>query len=623
MDTEPSGKTSFWWNEDIGSVWKTLSERHALARLIAVRVLYGMLAGVVLGPVAAWVIQLLTRGGGGHLVSNFDLAGFFLSLQGLVFLALSGTFALAVFFFEQSGMIIVVRSSLAGGRLPGLIEVLWMQKTHFPRLLRLGVFYFLAAMFVALPVLIVAGVCYLTLLSDRDINYYISVQPPVFWKAVVLTSAAGLITLSGLLWMYLRWFLALPILLFERVGVRESVYLSRERSAGRALVFGMEMLVLVLMVFLSMWLMSFVLEVIDKIFFERFANQIQVLVIGGSLILVLRFILAAVITFMGFSAQCILITRHFLASSASSPVSINLAEVDGQFNFFGLQNPRSFLWIGVSVIFAASLYVGWSLVEDVKMDRSVAVTAHRGSSVDAPENTLSALRLAMEEGADFAEIDIQINADGELVMIHDSELMRVSGLDLKVTDMTREQRLKLDVGEWFSEKFKGEPLPTLDEVIDLVRGKMKLNIELKFGPDRKGLNHGVGDLIQEKKYASECVVTSLDYEGLKEFKALAPEVLTGLIVTSAVGDISRAEVDFLSLNASQVNRSMLSAAEAQGKEVHVWTVNDPVQMQIMIDLGVDNILTDTPKVLVDILKQRAELSNAELLILQLRSRLVN
>ena len=618
-----SEKFSPCWKGDARMVWQTLTERHALTRLIAVRILYAMLAGVVLGPSAAWVIQMLTKSGGDNVVSNFDLATFFLSPQGLLFLALSGTFALAVFFFEQSGMVLVARSSLAGGRLPRLMEVLWVQKKHFPRLMRLGLFYFLSGLVVSLPVLIVGGICYLTMLSDRDINYYISVKPPVFWQAVALTSIAGIVTAGGLLWMYLRWFMALPILLFEGVGVRESIRRSSARSKGGALTFGVEVLGLVALGFLLVLVMSLILEGVDKIFFDVYANQIQIVVIGGTLILVTHFALTTVITFLGFSAQCILISQHYLETASPDADPIDFEEADGHFGFFSLSSARSVLWAGVIAGLVISLYVGWSMLEDVKADRKIEVTAHRGSSLDAPENTLSALRLAIEEGADYAEIDIQINADDELVMIHDSELMRVSGLDLKVSEMTREQRLQLDVGAWFSEEFEGEPLPTLDEVIELVRGKMKLNIELKFGPNREGLNRGVAELIREKKYENECVVTSLDYAGLRAFKALAPEVTTGLIVTSAIGDITRAEAEFLSLNAGQVTRSMLSAAEAQGKPVHVWTVNDPAQMHTMIDLGVDNILTDTPKVLGEILEQRAELSNTERLILQLRSRLAN
>ncbi|NOX99734.1 MAG: hypothetical protein GXP30_08410, partial [Verrucomicrobia bacterium] len=554
-------KISQQWNEDARVVGQTLSERHALARLIAVRILYAMLAGLVFTPITAWMVQWLTKSGGSSVVSNFDLATFFLSFRGLLFLALSGTFALAVFFFEQSGMILVARSALSGGRLPKLMEVIWLQKKQFPRLLRLGLFYFLAAVVVALPVLIVGGICFFTMLSDRDINYYLSVKPPVFWKAITITSLGAIVTAAGLLWMYLRWFLALPILLFEGTGVRESIRRSRERTAGRVWLFGVEMLALSALGFLLVLVMTLVLKGIDKLFFEVYANQIQMVVIGGALLLITHFIITTAITFLGFSAQGILISQHYLRSASVDAEPIDLAESDRHFGFFGMHSARSVVWTVLVVGLVVSLFAAWSMVEEVKIERIVEVTAHRGSSVEAPENTLSALRLAMEEQADYAEIDIQISGDGELVMIHDSELMRVSGLNLKVADMTREQRLKLDVGKWFSDKFSGEPLPTLDEVIDLVRGKMKLNIELKFGPDREGLNRGVADLIQNKKYQNECVVTSLDYEGLKAFKTLAPEVTTGLIVTSAVGDITRAEADFLSLNAAQVTRSMLSAAE--------------------------------------------------------------
>ncbi|MFK5920869.1 MAG: glycerophosphodiester phosphodiesterase family protein [Verrucomicrobiota bacterium] len=623
MDAEKTELIIRGWKQDVRVVWDALAQRHVLARLVAVRIMYGMLAGLVLGPLAAGAIQWLTKSGGGEVISNFDLSAFFLSFQGMAFLVLTVTFALTVFFFEQSGMIIISRASLVGGRLPRLMEVLWIEKNQFPRLLRLGLLYFLAALLVALPLLIVAGICYLTMLSDRDINYYLSVKPPVFWRAVIYTSLAGLITLVGLLWIYLRWFLALPILLFEGVGVRKSICQSSARSAGRTWQFALEVLGVAVGSFALMGVSALLLKGIDKFFLGFYGEKIQMVVIGGALILVIHFVLTSVITFIAFSAQCLFISRHYLQTAPAESEPIAGGVVSEDFSFLGLKKSSQILWLGLLAFFSASLLVGWGLLEDANTDRQVAVTAHRGSSVDAPENTLSALRLAIGEGADFAEIDIQINADDELVMIHDSELKRVSGVDLKVADMTREQRLELDVGAWFSAEFKGEPLPTLDEVIDLVRGKMKLNIELKFGPDREGLNRAVADLIKAKKYADECVVTSLDYPGLKDFKLLAPEVATGLIVTSAVGDVTRAETDFLSLNASQVTRSMVAAAEAQGKEVHVWTVNDPIQMQMMIELGVDNILTDTPKVLVDILKQREELTNTELLILQLRSRLAN
>ncbi len=111
MDAEKTGLIIRSWKQDVRVVWNTLAQRHVLARLVAVRIMYGMLAGLVLGPLAAGAIQWLTKSGGGEVISNFDLSAFFLSFQGMAFLVLTMTFALTVFFFEQSGMIIISRAS--------------------------------------------------------------------------------------------------------------------------------------------------------------------------------------------------------------------------------------------------------------------------------------------------------------------------------------------------------------------------------------------------------------------------------------------------------------------------------------------------------------------------------
>src|SRR5262249_28320691 len=146
----------------------------------------------------------------------------------------------------------------------------------------------------------------------------------------------------------------------------------------------------------------------------------------------------------------------------------------------------------------------------------VRVTAHRGDARAAPENTLSAMRKAIESGADYAEMDVQLTADGEAVLLHDRDLMRVAGVPRRLDEVSFAEVRQLDVGSWFDPAFSGERVPTLAEVIDLCRGRIRLNIELKvFGPDRR-LAQKVADVVREQHLESDCLVTSLDYEALVE-----------------------------------------------------------------------------------------------------------
>jgi len=158
------------------------------------------------------------------------------------------------------------------------------------------------------------------------------------------------------------------------------------------------------------------------------------------------------------------------------------------------------------------------IIDDIDFDHRVAVTAHRGSSKLAPENTLSAVRRAIEDGADFAEIDVQETADGVVVLFHDTDLMRIAGLKKNIWQVTYPEIKSLDVGSWFSKDYIGERIPTLVETIELARDKIKLNIELKFNGHEKQLVTNVVKIIEDHQFKSRCVISSLNFAGLQQVK---------------------------------------------------------------------------------------------------------
>jgi glycerophosphoryl diester phosphodiesterase len=116
-------------------------------------------------------------------------------------------------------------------------------------------------------------------------------------------------------------------------------------------------------------------------------------------------------------------------------------------------------------------------------DSKPHIIAHRGESFDAPENTLAAINLAWERGAEAVEIDIQFSKDRELVVIHDTDTKRLAGIDKKVVDQTLEELKKLDVGVWKDIQFKDERVPTISEVLDTIKNGKRLIIEMKSGSE--------------------------------------------------------------------------------------------------------------------------------------------
>lgn len=223
------------------------------------------------------------------------------------------------------------------------------------------------------------------------------------------------------------------------------------------------------------------------------------------------------------------------------------------------------------------------------------ITAHRGSSKTAPENTLEALEAAVEELADLVEIDVQETADGRVVLCHDSTLKRTAGANLKVSDLTYEELLTMDVGSWFSKEYSGARIPTLDQVMDYAKGKVDLNIEIKNLGNASELPDKVLALVNEHEMQEQCVITSTNLNYLRRIKEQQPEIRTGYILSAAYGDYySNDAIDFISIRSSFVTEYVMEKSHEAGKTVHAWTVNTKEELERLRVLGIDNVITDYP-----------------------------
>jgi len=196
--------------------------------------------------------------------------------------------------------------------------------------------------------------------------------------------------------------------------------------------------------------------------------------------------------------------------------------------------------------------------------------------------------------------------------------MRLADVRKSVAQMTLAEIRQVDVGRKFSPAFAGERLPTLREVIAFARDRIRLNIELKYYGKDRGLAAKVARLIRDENFEDQCVVMSLDYDAVMEAKRHNPRLKTGHIVAYAVGNLSQLDVDVLSIRADLLSDRLLRAARRQGKQIHVWTVNDPRAMARLIEEGADNIITDDPETMVRVRREREELNDVERLVLTAR-----
>jgi glycerophosphoryl diester phosphodiesterase len=241
-------------------------------------------------------------------------------------------------------------------------------------------------------------------------------------------------------------------------------------------------------------------------------------------------------------------------------------------------------------------FTGLSLI---CFSQDVEITAHRGASGLAPENTIAAINKALDLECDYSEIDVQEIEDGNIILFHDTTLYRTTNIEGYVWNLNLTSSMEIDVGSWFGDEFRNEKIPTLEEVIKLVDGKMKLNIEIKINGREKLVAKNVVELVQEYSFENQCIITSFDFGTVDQVRAIDNKIKTGYIFKNLPEDIDvfSANCEILSVSRKIVTPEFIRTAKQNHKEVHVWTVNKPEEMKKLILMGVDNIITDRPDIL--------------------------
>ncbi len=232
------------------------------------------------------------------------------------------------------------------------------------------------------------------------------------------------------------------------------------------------------------------------------------------------------------------------------------------------------------------------------------IFAHRGASGHAPENTMEAFVLAYEMGADGIELDVQMTADGELVVIHDEDIKRTSNGEGLVMQKTYEELSGYDYGSWFSDKFKGAKIPTLKQVLDWIKPTgMELNVEIKTMPawyDKK-LTEAVLAAVEAADMVDRVIISSFDHQAIADTRSLsdcircAPLYMASFL---AMDDYcKKQQFNCVHPLFHCVTPALVQACHKVGVEVNTWTVNQKEDAEKMRTLGVDTIITNYPEIL--------------------------
>lgn len=578
--------------------------------ILLVHLVFTALGFILFTPLLGALGRLLLALSSTEVLADTDIIYFLLSPFGMAALVVFGAMLITIVIFEQAAMMLTYIAATEESD-EDLTGILRYTAARAMIIFQFSVLLVLRLLVIILPFLAAGGLIGWLALTKYDINYYLANKPPVFYLAVVLIGALLLIMAFVVIRKLLSWSLTLPLILWGKTSPGESFAQSaRLVSSNKKLValtlisWGVSILILSLLVF---GLVQVLTSNIIPLFYNRMALLLVVLGFLIALLVLANFLITALAS-GSLAGLLVELSRHF-----GMPASVE--GMGGARKSWQLRLTKSRLALACGGGALVSLLIGVWLVSSIQPIDDVTVVAHRGAAGRAPENTMASVEAAIEDKADWVEIDVQETADGRVVVMHDSDFMKLAGVDLKVWNGTLEEIQNIDVGSWFAPEFSAQRVPTLIDVLKASRGKAQVVIELKYYGHDERLEQRVIDIVEQLDMTHEVAIMSLKYDAVQKVRKLRPDWNIGLLSAQVLGNMSNLDVDFLAVNMAMASPAFIRTNQEAGKQVFVWTVNDKMSMFRMMSLGVDGIITDEPALARQVMAERSELNVVERLLI--------
>ncbi|RLC16436.1 MAG: glycerophosphodiester phosphodiesterase [Deltaproteobacteria bacterium] len=597
---------------DIFTIWQELLKifRKSFGQIFAIHLSYIAFGVILFTPLAGIVGQFLLGLSGQSVLSDLDIAYFFVTPTGMVVVILFVSLMISILVFEQASLMAVCLAAFQDKNVK-IMSTLYFTVRRAKNIFLFALHLVMRVLLITLPFLAISGAVAWFLVTDYDINYYLAAKPPVFIVAATAIGFLLLFMIVLLIRKLLAWSFALPLVLFGKVSPAQAFGRSKELTQGHKQVllftFGIWALAAFLLSTVVLGTIQFLGSALVPLFLDSITWLVPVL--GG--LVTLWTLINVLLTTVSSGSFAIVLTAVYIRSETNISTS----------DFTTLKQHRKkqmtlrlFLLMLIAGT-AAAVIVGNTLLDGVQADEDIMILAHRGAAGKAPENTIASIRQAIKDGTDWIEIDVQESRDGAVVVIHDSDFMKLAGVNMKVGDGSLKQIQKIDVGSWFAPEFFNERVPTLAEVLKEARGKSHVLIELKYYGYDQQLEQRVVDVVERLDMVDEVAIMSLKYDGIKKFRALRPDWSVGLLSSKAIGKLSDLNVDFIAINMATAKPGLIRRIHKAGKQVFVWTVNDQVSMLRMISFGVDGLITDEPALAVDVLQEYSEFTPVERLLI--------
>lgn len=564
--------------------WRTLA---------GFEILYKITSLAVFTPLCWWIFNLVMDITGYKYLTIENIIPFLLNPVTIIVLVLL-FICMAVYTMADTSAVIFILDQSYQGIKTNIIQTLKYAIKNAVKVFKLK------------NILIVFVVLFLIPFMNMGVasSYVSSISIPEFILDFITGNKSLLIlfmaVITGLAALLLKWVYAFHYFTLEGCSFKEA----RERSIRLSHKNKIKDLLFLLGVQLFFYIIYFILLFAGVMFAvllgRLFSGMELIRIVSASVVwvfLAVSFLLvSALVTPASYACISILFYRH---KEELHEEVIHAKAPQGQESIKGGRIVHVTEWLlFVLSVACCSLYMYGLYNNKINIQaeyvHTMAVTAHRGASRNYPENTMAAFKGAKKLGADWIELDIQQSRDGQIFVMHDTNFKRTTGVDKNTWEMDYNEISQLDTGSFFNSSFAGEKVPLLSEVIAFAKkNRIKLNIELKPSGHECGFEQNVADIIEAQNFYGNCVITSQVYEVLENVKAYNKNIQTVYVMSLAYGDINQLKAaDHFSIEASSVTREIVSDVHNAGKEIYAWTVNTEESINNMIELNVDNIITD-------------------------------
>ncbi|NWK72016.1 glycerophosphoryl diester phosphodiesterase membrane domain-containing protein [Bacillus paramycoides] len=561
--------------------------KFAFWNVLTFQLVYKLLAAIVFIPLFGIIFNKLLYFGGYANATNDELLAFLKTPYGILAIVILSILALFLIFTEFAVLIIISYFAHKRQKVK-LRPILYKTVTYLPTLFTYCLPGFILYAVVLLPLL---NMGYETALIPQ-------IQIPNFITGELFKTTMGQVGyytfFAVVAYLNLRWIFVLPIVVLEqktfRMAARKSATLVKE-SFFKVLFFLVGFFIsigIVYVVFLGIYLLCLwgVYEFTNpKGTFALLAESTMSVFLTSTLYL---------FSFIVTPFYIMAITRLYLQKVPVEDVlleeGLDYSKTKADKCFF--QKHRwKFIGVYIVGIITAGMVVAFIVTFISNSYKEPIIMAHRGYISKGVENTKEAVQGAIDAKADYAEIDVLQTKDGELAVIHDLKLKRLANANVHVSDLTMDELRQLTLSQ---DGFSGQ-ISTLDEIIKLAKGKIKLNIEVKLHGGEKDFVNKVLKTIKDNDFEKQCVIQTLHYPLIKEFKRANPDIKVGYILYASRANLKNVKADFYVAEEYMLNKKLVKEARKLNKPIYVWTVNDMESLKAYYKLNVDGIITDYPE----------------------------